>query len=161
MFNELEDYVASGMSIRDITVVTGKSYSSVRYHLKKHGVKTQYTSKSGNSCECMYCGRLFVYDRKSGHRWEICNTCGVAKRAKEMKQKLVDHLGGKCVKCGFSKTLEALQFHHVDSREKDFQISGNYNRSFESLLTEVKKCILLCSNCHIEEHSHIDRFLGC
>ncbi len=34
-------------------------------------------------------------------------------RAKR-KQKLVDMLGGECVKCGYDKCLRALEFHHKD-----------------------------------------------
>jgi predicted HNH restriction endonuclease len=35
--------------------------------------------------------------------------------------------------------------------EKDFQIGGS-SYSFEKLKIEVDKCIMVCSNCHIEIH---------
>jgi hypothetical protein len=40
------------------------------------------------------------------------------------KQKLIEHMGGKCVCCGYDKCQRALQFHHKDPNNKDFQISG-------------------------------------
>lgn len=67
------------------------------------------------------------------------------------KQKLVDALGGCCKHCGYSKIPQALQFHHVDPKKKDFTISGK-SWKYDKLLKEAKKCLLLCANCHIEEH---------
>ena len=50
----------------------------------------------------------------------------------------------------------ALHFHHLNPNEKEFtlsQINLNDNIfSLEKVLQEVDKCILLCANCHIEEH---------
>ena len=57
--------------------------------------------------------------------------------------------------CGYDKCIKALQFHHKDSMQKDFEIADFYNSSkfdIERLKNEVDKCTLLCSNCHIEIH---------
>lgn len=70
---------------------------------------------------------------------------------KRTKVQLVLYKGGKCVKCGYNKCIEALQFHHLNPKEKDFTISGK-SLSFERLRLEADKCILLCANCHIETH---------
>lgn len=67
------------------------------------------------------------------------------------KAKLVSSMGGKCQKCGYSKCIHALQFHHTNPSEKKFKISGK-SWSFKRLSSEARKCILLCSNCHAEEH---------
>lgn len=53
--------------------------------------------------------------------------------------------------CGYSKCIEALEFHHLDPTEKEFEISDR--RSWEALTAELDKCILLCANCHREYHS--------
>ena len=73
---------------------------------------------------------------------------------KRTKIRLVDYKGGKCVKCGYNKSVKALEFHHLNPDEKDFTISGK-SWSFERLKNEVDKCILVCSNCHIEIHEEI------
>lgn len=71
---------------------------------------------------------------------------------KRTKEKLVKYKGGKCERCEYNKCINALEFHHLDPNEKDFQIGGK-SWSFERLKKEVDKCILVCSNCHREIHS--------
>lgn len=56
------------------------------------------------------------------------------------------------MKCGYSKSNNALQFHHTDPNTKSFRLSANMGKGFEKLLAEAKKCVLLCANCHAEEH---------
>ena len=71
---------------------------------------------------------------------------------REVKRKLIEYKGGKCQVCGYNRCQEALEFHHLDSSQKDFTISGG-TKSFESLKPEVDKCILVCANCHREIHA--------
>ncbi len=73
---------------------------------------------------------------------------------KRTKLKLIDYKGGSCSLCGYNKCVTALQFHHIDPKEKDFTIAGK-SLSFEKLKKEVDKCILVCSNCHSEIHEGI------
>ena len=64
-------------------------------------------------------------------------------------------IGLKCSKCGFDHPA-ALDFHHVDPNEKEFNISlskSAYKNNKEGLLKEIEKCIVLCSNCHRIEHA--------
>lgn len=70
------------------------------------------------------------------------------------KIKAVNYKGGKCQHCGYNKSVKAMQFHHLDPKEKDFAIS-KYSKSWETIVTELDKCILLCANCHAEEHEKI------
>lgn len=48
-----------------------------------------------------------------------------------------------------------MEFHHQDPNEKDFGISRTLTKSIETLKNEADKCILLCSNCHAEEHERL------
>lgn len=58
-----------------------------------------------------------------------------------------------CVFCGFSNPV-ALDFHHKDSEEKDENISKMMNGcSIKTILLEIEKCVVLCSNCHRILHS--------
>jgi len=53
-----------------------------------------------------------------------------------------------CADCGFNKHSAALQFDHIDPATKKFDISKSLNRTWESILEEIAKCVLRCANCH-------------
>ena len=70
-----------------------------------------------------------------------------------IKERATYVLGDKCQICGYDKCITALEFHHIDPEEKEISFAGNTNRSWEITRNEIKKCILLCANCHREVHS--------
>ena len=75
---------------------------------------------------------------------------------KKVRQMAVEYKGGKCIKCGYSKCQRALSFHHVNPKEKDFDLSSKgLTRSWERIKKEIDKCVLLCANCHMEVHDGI------
>jgi len=77
----------------------------------------------------------------------------VRKRRRKVRVKAIEYLGGKCDKCGYDKCIDALEFHHQIGK-KDFGISSKgYTRSWNRVKQELKKCVLLCANCHREVHS--------
>lgn len=75
----------------------------------------------------------------------------VRERLRRLKERAVSYKGGQCLICGYSKSISALEFHHRDPQQKDFQVSGK-SASWECLNVELDKCDLLCSNCHRELH---------
>ncbi len=77
-----------------------------------------------------------------------------AKRGLERRTKLLAMLGGKCTQCGYNKNHTALCFHHINVETKLFALTLREcaNNNFSLLEEEAKKCILLCANCHMEEH---------
>lgn len=74
---------------------------------------------------------------------------------RKTKQRLIDASGGKCCVCGYNKCSNALEFHHINPSEKEVPISGlrTSAKSWEDIIKEVEKCILVCANCHREIHS--------
>ena len=72
-------------------------------------------------------------------------------RRRENKQFLVQALGGKCKQCGYDKSIAALDFHHIDPSTKESENKFS-DMSREKALKEIKKCVLLCANCHREIH---------
>lgn len=63
-------------------------------------------------------------------------------------------MGMKCVRCGFDHPA-ALEFHHLDKRNGDKKLLISYlikKFSRERLLEEIKKCEIICANCHSIEH---------
>ncbi len=73
-------------------------------------------------------------------------------RRKKLKLLGVEYLGGKCKICGYNRCVAALDFHHINPKEKEFSISSR-SVSEKRLYLELDKCILLCSNCHREIHN--------
>ena len=75
----------------------------------------------------------------------------VAKRRRILKLRAIRSMGGHCMLCGYSKHPGVLDFHHVDPATKSFAISGGgFSRSWSAIEQEIKKCILVCANCHRE-----------
>ena len=68
---------------------------------------------------------------------------------------LIERAGGKCAICGYDRCIRALEFHHTNPDEKDFGISRTLTKNINTLKEEADKCILLCSNCHAEEHQRL------
>ena len=59
----------------------------------------------------------------------------------------------QCSNCS-EKDIACLDFHHVDNLEKSFNISIalQLGVSMSILKKELRKCIILCSNCHRKLH---------
>lgn len=77
----------------------------------------------------------------------------VVRAQRRKKQQAVDYLGGKCIRCGYNKCLAALEFHHPDPKVKEQKLTYIVCRwSWERVLPELTKCVLVCSNCHREIH---------
>lgn len=71
-----------------------------------------------------------------------------------LRLRAINLLGGKCVVCGYSRDIHALDFHHIEEATKEFGLSDRgMTRSWEKTEREVRKCALLCANCHREVHS--------
>ena len=77
-------------------------------------------------------------------------------RARGLKRKLeiIKLRGGKCEICGYDDNVAALEFHHENPEDKEMKLDM---RTFaatktEKLYEEIKKCILVCSNCHKKIH---------
>lgn len=66
-------------------------------------------------------------------------------------------MGGACCLCGYNRCLRALSAHHLDPSQKDFNIGqAKANpKSWSKIVSELRKCVLLCKNCHDEVHDGI------
>lgn len=101
------------------------------------------------SITCRLCDRPIKNNSANRTRCMSCNTKIRRIRAKMAAVKL---LGGKCQECGFSGHLAAFEFHHI-SGKKEFAIGNVSNKSWPVIRRELKKCKLLCSNCHRISHA--------
>lgn len=53
-----------------------------------------------------------------------------------------------CVECGYSAHPSALQFDHIDPQQKSFNIAMVSYSSVRQIVAEIRKCRVLCANCH-------------
>ena len=83
---------------------------------------------------------------------KICLSKFHMQRWIDRKIKAVEYKGGKCIECNYNKNYAALEFHHRNPLEKDYVWNDLKLRKWASILLELDKCDLLCSNCHAEKH---------
>lgn len=77
------------------------------------------------------------------------------KRRKERKEWFYEYLSDKsCINCGEVENV-CLDHHHVNPEEKHDGIGHMLTelRSIESILKEIDKCVIICSNCHRKLHA--------
>jgi hypothetical protein len=167
----LQNYLEEGYSLNQISKLTGKSLTSVRYWAKKHNIKSDFVTfkekdkvEYGETRFCPRCKKdvdtnQFYQRRGRENSSTYCKTCTseqTLERTRNLKSQMVEYKGGCCVRCGYKKYQGALEFHHTDPNEKDFNPSRLKNYSFNEILkNELNKCILVCSNCHREIHDEI------
>jgi len=60
-----------------------------------------------------------------------------------------------CLVCKYKKCDRALDFHHLDPKIKNRAVSRMIyeNHSMKRFREEIRKCIVLCANCHREFHA--------
>lgn len=97
----------------------------------RNKAKTKYRK------ECKYCSHKVIRDRMNRYR-----------------RVLHEYKASKgCSICGYND-YRALQFHHVDKSDKEYNVSEMIRNglSINRVLKEVEKCIVLCGNCHLKLH---------
>ena len=113
--------------------------------------------------KCSYCEKEFKIlptGGPGGHNRTLCYEClpeGVPQeQAKHRLSELLTYKMRKhkeslgCCKCGYNKNGSALEWHHLDPTEKENNVSLI---NWDEYIQEIKKCILVCSNCHREIHN--------
>jgi hypothetical protein len=164
----LEELVLAGLSQRRIAKALDVSQATVKYWLKRHGLVTLRARERARPGEpkparitrtCRWHGKTeYVLEGRGAYRCCRCRVEAVTEARRRLKRILVREAGGKCVICGYDRCEAALQFHHLDPEEKEFAIShGGVTRELEALREEVKKCILVCANCHAEIEAGITK----
>jgi len=166
----LERLISEGASIAQIAEDVARSKASVRHWLGRYGLRTQGTTgarsragarearEAGLATATLRCPRhgesSHVREPRGYYRCKRCRQEGVVRRRRKVKELLVREAGGCCCLCGYDRCAAALEFHHLDSEAKEFGVAaGGMARSIERLRAEIRKCVLLCSNCHAEVES--------
>lgn len=77
---------------------------------------------------------------------------------KQVKTLLVEAFGSRCCYCGEIFPIEVFEFHHMITETKVFDIAQGISKhvSWEKLIKEAEKCVMLCANCHrMLHHNHL------
>jgi hypothetical protein len=155
----MQNLVARGLSIRQMGREVGLAATTIRYWLQKYQLRParrpyhRYIDEPSGACRL--CKKAMAQRRR--RRCESCNT-----RVRRFRAKLraIELLGGACKNCGWMGLPAGFDFHHVDG-EKEFGIGMVSNKSWSVIEAELKKCVLLCRNCHAIHHSkHDDELLA-
>ena len=164
--DELRSLVQQGLSVRQMAAACGVSATTIRRWLRRHDLRTspsRYARRDGpkpheilRECPTHGWTAFRRVGRVGGYRCARCSTARVSLRRRRVRELLVAEAGGSCTLCGYDRYSGALQFHHLEPREKRFHISeGGLTRSLARLREEAGKCLLLCANCHAEVEAGI------
>lgn len=110
----------------------------------------------GLQVRCKSCnrkGNVSFYASSENRRTKVKET---RTNTKKKNKYLVDRYKRmcKCKHCGEDDPI-VLDLHHVDPAGKDAGPSQLLGGSLEVLREEIRKCIVLCSNCHRREHHRL------
>ena len=97
------------------------------------------------------------YKREWNHRNKESRYKYKVRYGQSLKRKVVELLGGKCTGCGllYDKTNACVfQLHHSKGK-KSFPVNTRtlINYAWKKIIIELKKCTLLCANCHFTLHN--------
>lgn len=123
--------------------------------------ETAFTKKSdtkdGLQSTCKECSSIY---RKAHYKakpdYYIAKTKEARKRRLTEREEFKKDL--KCQVCGESRWW-VLEFHHRDPKEKEYSIGRKSTRSMRKMQEEIKKCDVLCANCH-KDHHYQERLKG-
>ncbi len=125
------------------------------YNVKKHRNGGQFAS---------YCRRCLnrrkrEKEKRNGTERDFLALFEKQKRQQKeqiLKRKCIALLGGKCEDCGLEDDCPSVyDFHHTDPTKKEANINSLIRkRRWAPIEAELKKCQLLCSNCHRRKHSN-------
>ena len=88
---------------------------------------------------------------------QFCNSCNAnynrtsREQRRQAKIEAVDYLGGCCDQCGLvTDVADVYEFHHTsDDKEAELgTLLAKHRRISKEVITELKKCVVMCVNCH-------------
>lgn len=95
--------------------------------------------------------------REYRNRWYRNNKESEKRYAKKQKERIKKWYMEykktlKCQRCPESDPI-CLDFHHKrNNKGKEISIMASHGYSIKSIIKEISKCLVLCSNCHRKEH---------
>lgn len=107
--------------------------------------------KDGYQSRCKLCASQRIRSAYIQKYSTIVNKRNKSRHEERKKQIYKYKSEHPCERCG-EMDPRCLDFHHKDKAQKSFGVSGNHQRNWNKILEEIKKCEVLCANCHRKEH---------
>lgn len=95
-----------------------------------------------------------LYHLKTWNKRRVRHGLLKRKRERDLSDWLSEYKKGLiCERCGESCS-GCLDFHHKNPKEKDNAVSDLVAKGYgrETIFREIRKCIVLCKNCHVKIH---------
>lgn len=131
-----------------------KEKSHTVTYMVTHIFSWQHILDEINKCDvlCTNCHRkLHKNDDKGAKYWED-SPHKIAQLKRNMKRWFQTYKSSlKCEVCGENEPC-CLDFHHIEDKIQKLARYVETAWSIEDVLKEMKKCRVLCGNCHREEH---------
>lgn len=147
----------------DNHTIDWSSYRETNIEIDGQRVFRNEHSRKFTLRNCEYCGQKFlsrvVERNRDQGKFHSLRCAGKSRKVgdKDTKLGLVKSLKkeGECSRKDCSESRpHCLQFHHIERGDKDESIQQIVGYGdMEDLKSELKKCELLCANCHKIEHS--------
>lgn len=124
-----------------------------------YGFKNKKLSKL--QARCKECQSLYSKEHYMSNKSDYCkrarkNNIKYKKRNQNFIREYKTSIG-----CKFCKETShiCLDFHHLNPKMKDWNISilSRGANSIKTIQKEIKKCIVICSNCHRKLHAGLIR----
>jgi len=117
---------------------------------------------SGLCARCKQCcKRIDAERRATGRKRNVQRTTTHIRRAADYmlkhKHKRVNQMqqlkvAVGCQLCGYDRCARSLHFHHKYD-DKDYTVSQMAaTKNLSEIVDEIRKCVVLCGNCHGETH---------
>jgi predicted transcriptional regulator len=147
---QIQELFNQGLTKVEIAKHLGLGYSTVRKYLAGQPTPRSCTIRV---CKCGESNQRNFY-KCVGNICKKCHNRYTYDRQKDKVKAYMDERGGAhCMRCGYSKYIGALEFHHRDPSQKD--PDWNVRWCIARLRKELDKCDIVCANCHREIHAEM------
>lgn len=126
---------------------------------KEFEIGNSSASRGRRLIEAAKCDLLCANCHRARHLFQgSADDPHIVRSRRQLKQRAVILLGSRCAGCIGEFPARAFEFHHLDARTKAFSISADgILRPWVEVEAELRKCVLLCANCHREVHAGVRR----
>jgi hypothetical protein len=125
---------------------------------KRFAISTFYGPWNALLVEAEKCDMLCANCHRLRHAAEDVASKGgaVVDYRRRAKVRAVEHMGSRCFGCERIGPPALFDFHHMDAGDKQFGIGQDgIPRTWEKIVAELEKCVMLCANCHREVHAGV------